>query len=359
MLDRREQAKWLAALGMTLLALYLCWEMVAPFAGVIVLASVLALVFLPVHRRIEARLGRPSASALLSTVLVVLVVVVPVTVVAAVVARQVPALVDGVGDGIERGIALLEKWEPTRAMAEKVRQDGDLGSLLSADRLREGAGRAAQAVVKGTLSVVGGAAGILMNLCFTLFTLFYLFRDGRSIAERMPDFLPLPRDRSVLLLSRTAEVLRASVHGVLVIAAIQGALGGLAFRFLGIPSPFAWGVVMTVFSTIPMLGPFVVWVPAAAWLGLHGEWGSAAVLALWGGLVIGSVDNFLRPKLVGDRVRMHELQVFFSVMGGLHVFGLLGILVGPAVLAVTLGLLEALRLGGEGEGPPAAAGAAA
>jgi predicted PurR-regulated permease PerM len=234
---------------------------------------------------------------------------------------------------------------------ERLRENANLEHLLASEKLKEGAGKAVQVVLQGTVSVVGGAAGILMNLCFTLFTLYYLFRDGRRIVEKLPGFLPLDPARGRVMVARTGEVLRASLYGVMVIAAVQGAMGGLAFWALGVPSPFVWGVVMTLFATIPMLGTFVVWAPAAAWLLLGGEHWRAGVLAVWGAVVIGSVDNFLRPKLVGSKVEMHELLVFFSVLGGLSVFGILGILVGPAVVAVTFGLLEALR---QSDAPPPA-----
>jgi predicted PurR-regulated permease PerM len=112
---------------------------------------------------------------------------------------------------------------------------------------------------------------------------------------------------------------------------------------LGLPSPLLWGVVMIFLSMIPMLGAFIVWVPAAIYLGLSGHWAKALMLTVWGALVIGSVDNFLRPKLVGERTRLHELLIFFSVLGGLQVFGVLGIVLGPVIVAITIALLDVLR----------------
>jgi predicted PurR-regulated permease PerM len=138
-------------------------------------------------------------------------------------------------------------------------------------------------------------------------------------------------------------VIAASVYGVLVIAVIQGILGGLAFWALGLPSPLLWGVVMIFLSMIPMAGSFVVWVPAAGYLGLSGHWGKALILAVWGTFVIGTVDNFLRPKLVGERTKLHELFIFFSVLGGLQVFGVIGLVLGPVIVAVTIALLDVLR----------------
>ena len=131
----------------------------------------------------------------------------------------------------------------------------------------------------------------------------------------------------------------ASVYGVLVIAIIQGVLGGVAFP----PGPAvagAVGVRLTIFSTIPLAGSFLVWVPASLWLLADGSWGKALRLAVWCGLVGGGIDNLLRPRLVGQRAGLHELFIFFSVLGGLRVFGILGMVLGPVVLALTLALLE-------------------
>ena len=156
-------------------------------------------------------------------------------------------------------------------------------------------------------------------------------------------------------MQRTGEIVSASVYGVVVIAVVQGTLGGLMFWVLGLPSPLVWGVVMIVLSTIPMLGTFLVWVPAAIFLAVTGHLVKALVLTFWGAVVIGMADNLLRPRLVGDRAQMHELLIFFSVLGGLQVFGVLGILLGPVVVAIGLSLLEAFRAADTGIVPATAA----
>jgi predicted PurR-regulated permease PerM len=173
--------------------------------------------------------------------------------------------------------------------------------------------------------------------------MYYLFRDGHKIVNALPNMLPLERAQSEKIFARTREVISASLYGVLVIASIQGGLGGLMFWILGLPSPLVWAVVMALLAMIPMAGAFLVWVPAAIFLGLSGSWPKAIILTVWGTLVIGTVDNFLRPKLVGEKTKLHELFIFFSVLGGLKVFGILGIVLGPVVLAITLALLDVFR----------------
>jgi predicted PurR-regulated permease PerM len=127
------------------------------------------------------------------------------------------------------------------------------------------------------------------------------------------------------------------------VSAIQGLLGGLMFWFLGIPGALLWGVAMGLLSVVPILGAFVVWVPAAAFLAVQGEWMKAGILALWGVLVVGLIDNLLYPMLVGEQTRMHTVPMFLALLGGLAVFGAAGLVIGPIVLAFTWSLLQLLR----------------
>jgi len=194
-----------------------------------------------------------------------------------------------------------------------------------------------------TLGVIGGVIGAIVQMFFVVFTMYYLFRDGDKILAVLRDALPLERDQATAIMARTRDVIGASVYGVLAIAIVQGFLGGLAFWTLGVPSAIVWGVAMTFLSMIPMLGAFLVWVPAAIYLALTGQPVKAVLLVLWGTLVIGMIDNFLRPKLVGERTKLHELLIFFAVLGGLQVFGVLGIVLGPVVLAITLALVDVFK----------------
>jgi predicted PurR-regulated permease PerM len=224
-----------------------------------------------------------------------------------------------------------------------------LGQYVDVEQLRSGEFFAQRvqnfgSMIAGrTLGFVGGAVGVVVEVFFVIFTMYYMFRDGERMRTAVRNMLPLEEGKSREILERTREVISASVYGVLVIAAIQGTLGGLAFWALGLPSPLLWGVVMVFFSMIPMAGAFVVWGPAAIYLALTGSIGRAIALTVVGVLIIGSIDNFLRPKLVGEKTRLHELLIFFSVLGGLQVFGVLGLVLGPVVVAITMALLDILR----------------
>jgi predicted PurR-regulated permease PerM len=197
-------------------------------------------------------------------------------------------------------------------------------------------------IAGGTFLVVGGVLVTLLKVIFVILTMFYLFRDGQRIKTILFESLPLERAQTQRIFDRTREVIGASVYGLLVIASIQAVLGEIGFIVVGLPSPLLWGVVMFFLSMIP-IGSFLVWVPACLFLVLTGHWVWAIVLAAWCAGVVGMVDNVLRPRLVGKRTRLHELLVFFSVIGGLQVFGALGLVVGPVVVAITLALIDIFR----------------
>lgn len=340
MQERKNQARWIALLAATAIAIYLCWLMLQPLIAVLAWAAVLVIMFYPIHQRLVARTKRPATSAALSSLLVIVTIVVPLTLILFAVFNEL----SGVAQNLQAKISgLLDPNSATGRAVEWIGRYVNLEQLRSPEFIKSHLEGAAGAIAQRTLAVVGGVVGAIVKIFFIVFTMYYLFRDGDKIVRGLPDIIPLNRAQSEEILARTQNVISACVYGVLVIAVIQGALGGLAFWVLGLPSAIVWAVAMTLLSMIPMAGSFVVWVPAAIYLAATGHWGKAIFLTIWGALVIGTVDNFLRPKLVGERAKLHELFIFFSVLGGLQVFGVLGIVLGPVVLAVTLALLDVFR----------------
>lgn len=336
-----HQSRWVVLLAVAVFALYLCWLMLQPFIEVLLWAVVLVIVFYPVHRRIEAKTGRPGWSALASCLLVILVILAPLTLLTFAVVREITSLAQGMQGNLA---SLLDPNSPTAGpLLRWVGQYVDLDLIGSQQFLAERLKGISTTIANRTLGFVGGALGLIIQIFFVIFTMFYLFRDGDLLLDAFRDVMPLEEDKSVQIFKRTREVIGASVYGVLVIAAIQGAIGGLAFWVLGLPSPLLWGVVMILLSMIPLAGAFIVWVPAAIILAVSGEWGKALILALVGAFVIGTIDNLLRPKLVGEKTKLHELLIFFSVLGGLQVFGILGLVLGPVIVAITIALLDILR----------------
>lgn len=336
MKEHVNQARWIAVLAATAIALYLCWLMLRPFIGVLEWAAVLVIVFYPVHKRLAQRIRRRGLSALISSLLVVLIVVLPLTFLTmalanelAVAARSLPSHVNQLTEAPVTG--RVSRWIQDHAPVE---------TQPSQEFVAEQLQNAGVALLGQSVGLMGNILSGIVKTFFVIFTMYYLFRDGDKIVAALPAALPLKKSQSEAIIARARQVVSAGVYGVVSIAMIQGLLGGVAFWMLGIPSPVLWAVVMTFVCMIPVAGSFLIWLPASIYLMMTGHWTRAIFLILWGTLIISTIDNFLRPRLMKNQTKLHELFVFFSVLGGISVFGLLGIVLGPVVLAITLGLLN-------------------
>lgn len=342
--DRREKVRWAVLLIGVLLAFYLCWLMLQPFVQVLLWALVLTTSFEPLHARVLARVKHPDLSAFLSCFIVVLVIGVPTTLVGFAVIRELAPAVDALQKMI---VSLLDPKSPVigNVLGWLAERGVDIEAVKrqALDQAQAGLGELTTNSIGYVRGIVSGIFGIILEIFFIFFTMYYLFRDGAKFRATLTSALPLRGRTTNRIFLRIREVIGASVYGVFIISLIQGTLGGLAFWVLGLPSAVVWGVAMTFFSLIPLAGAFVVWIPAAIYLAAIGSWGAAIGLTLWGSIVIGLIDNFLRPKLVGERAKLHELFIFFAVLGGLQVFGIVGLFLGPVVLAIALALFDAFR----------------
>lgn len=338
MKEQINQARWVAILALTAIALYLCWLMLRPFIDVLGWAAVLVIVFYPIHKRLAARIRRPGLSALASSSLVLIVFVVPLTFVIAALANELTGAAQNLPAQVA---AFLENQAP---LTRKI--SGWLHNRLLVDTARsqtfivEQLNNAGAALLGQSMGLIGGIIGGIFKTFFVIFTMYYLFRDGDKFVRALPEVLPFEQSQSEVLINRVNEVVGAGVYGVVSIAMIQGLLSGLAFWVLGVPSPILWAVVTAFICMIPIAGSFFVWLPASIYLIMSAQWARGVGLILWGALVVSTIDNFLRPRLIKNQTKLHELFIFFSVLGGIRVFGLLGIVLGPVIFAVTLGLLE-------------------
>ena len=336
-----NEARWIAVLTATAISLYLCWLMLKPFITVLEWAAVLVIVFYPVHKRLAVKIKRRGLSALVSSVLVVVMILAPLTFLTVALANELastvanlPVEVGHTFDPTTPVLGKLSEWIHDHLAVDIASSQAFIVEQLKA---------AGTALLGKSVDLMGNIISSIVKIFFVIFTMYYLFRDGDRIVRALPEALPLNKEQSEAIIARTNQVVSASVYGVVTIAALQGVLGGLAFWILGVPNPILWATVLAFICMIPIAGSFFVWLPASIYLLMTGHWGKAIVLALWGLLVISTIDNFLRPKLMRNQTKLHELFVFFSVLGGISVFGLLGIVLGPVILAITLGLLQTFK----------------
>ena len=207
------------------------------------------------------------------------------------------------------------------------------------------------ALIRVIQSVASNVAAFLFKTIIALFVLFYLLRDGSRLLYKTRDFLPLQHTVFDRLIQEVGQSVLANVYGVGAVALAQGTMTGLLFYFTGVHSPVLWGVVAGFCSMIPIVGPPVVWAPVALGFAFSGNAGKAAIIAAVGAGVIGTADNVIRPWIVSDRVQLHPLLVFISLLGGAQAFGFLGLFIGPAALSVTIVIFEFLKEGVPGRDP--------
>ena len=336
--------KWTFFLGATALVVYLCLRILSPFLDVIAWSAVLAVTFHPLHEYLVRKTGRKTLSAGLSSALVVVAFVLPLLFIAGLAVNQILA----VGDALQRTFTDdggVNTTTPLGQAYDWLTRRVGLDSAAITLWVRQHVSELARPAAEYTVAIATSVTGAILSFVFIIFAMFLLFRDGERIVARFPDLLPFERSRSEALLVRIRDVIYGGVYGVVVIALIQGALCGGMFWVLGIPSAALWGAVTVLTSVMPVVGAAAVWVPGTLYLVVAGHWALAIVLAVWGTAVISGVDNFLRPRLVGDRVGLSELVTFFSLLGGLRVFGILGIVLGPVLFAIVAAVVGALREG--------------
>ena len=302
-------------------------------------ATVLGLVFYPLYKRIHARIGeRENVASGLTLLVVLFVAIIPIAWVISAVASEAADLYARIRSGeIDIGAAL--DWVAARVPAV-VSWLESIG--MDTEKLRSSAsslGLRASQFVTGLLVNFGqNTARFGIMFVLMLYILFFVFRDGERILAGAMKTLPLDDDRERELLTRFADVSRATVKGTAVIGLVQGGIGGIAFAALGIPSATLWGVIMAFLSIVPAVGPMLVWMPAVIYFFAVGQYVSGAILLFVGGVIISMADNVLRPILVGRDTRMPDYLVLVSTLGGLVLFGLAGVVVGPVVAALFITL---------------------
>jgi predicted PurR-regulated permease PerM len=322
--------------GALLLLGYLVFRIVAPFLVPLVWSAVLAIFFYPAYTWLAKRI-RPAFAALLSTLGVTILLIVPVLLVllyATKEALDASARIQGMING---GASAL----PTHFLDWLQSQLPD--SLKDTDLmgpLRQGAERVATYLASSLAPMLKNLFAFFVHLFILLFALYFMFRDSDSILRGVRHMMPFDRDIQENMLGESRDLIFASVAVALLIAAIQGSLGGIAFALTGMPAPVFMGVLIAFFSIVPVVGSALIWFPAAAWLAINGHWGKAAVVLVICAGVAGLADNVARPLLLRNRTKLNDLLLFISILGGLDVFGLLGLVAGPTIVAAALGVFR-------------------
>lgn len=311
-----------------------------PFAGAILWGGLLSIIFSPVYQLMLARIPRWRNTASSATVLLIaILVVLPITLVAAALVQEVSGLVVRIQSGeldLQRSLSEFRSSLPEWATNLLTRFELT-GLPAVRERLSTALTQGWQLIARQALSFGQVTVDFLLGIFVMLYLLFYLLRDGNTLLAYVQRAIPLPPKQQQVLASSFTTTVRGVLKGDLVVAVVQGILGGLIFWVLGMGTPVLWGALMAVLSLLPVVGTGLVWVPAAIYLLFTGSVWKGVVLLIFGTLVISTIDNVLRPLLVGTDVKMPSYVVLLSSLGGIAVFGVNGFVIGPllAVLFLT------------------------
>jgi predicted PurR-regulated permease PerM len=318
------------ALGVSFIFIWMIWD----FLMALFVAAILSGMFHPLYRRISRRLGRRESLASLATLCIVLGgVIVPTLGFLAIVTQQAMRLSTVARPWVEQNFTRITEFD---YLLEKVPALAALKPYRDqiSEKLGEFAGNIGSLAVSVATEAARQTANFLLMLFVVLYAMYFFLKDGRKVLDKMLYYLPLGPEDEARVVRQFVSVSRATIKGTLVIGLVQGVLGGLAFWVLGLDGAAFWGTVMAVLSTIPGLGHGLVWVPASIYLAATSQWAAAIGLFAWGAAVIGSIDNFLRPWLVGKDTELPDLMILVSTLGGLILFGAVGFVVGPIVAAL-------------------------
>lgn len=340
--SKRFQHGFLLALGIATLTI--CFAILRPFLMPLIAAAALAILFYPLHLRIQHLLRRPSLAAGISVVLVIALILIPAFLLGTAVAREIRQLYDVAASKTAADGGWAE-W--TANLLHRVIAWAGIDSPETEEQIRnallERVESLGSVLLAFTRNLLANLVSFIINAVVTLFSLFFLFRDGSRLKHALARLTPLPPGAFHRLFADIGRSVLANVYGIGAVALAQGVLTALIFTLLGLKSPVLWGTVAAIFSMVPVLGPPIVWVPASIFLAGSGSWGKAVILAAFGAGVIGLADNFIRPYVISGRVNLHPLLVFFALLGGAQAFGFLGLFIGPATLSVAVAIVELLR----------------
>jgi predicted PurR-regulated permease PerM len=340
----RKQAGLACLLGLAAIALYLCYLIAKPFLAPVMIAVMIAVVFHPVHLKIRGLVRNPNGAAGISTTLVLLVVTIPLVALGISISSELGDMVHSLREHKESQVSLSPYLSHlAENLLRRLQSYVNPSQFDPQAALLRGVEQLSRYFLAAGAALVSNLASFTLGLVVVFFSLFFFFREGASILGEFAAILPLNPNQTRKLFAGIGETMTANLYGGLAVAMAQGTLTGLAFAVLGLSAPILWALVTALASLIPVVGSALVWGPAVVFLFLSGHWIKGIILLAWGAGVVGQIDAVVRPYVVGAHVKVHTLLVFFSLLGGVEAFGVVGIFMGPIVLSVTMAVLDMLR----------------
>ncbi len=308
-----------------------------PFFYPIFWAAVIAIMFYPHYQWLNEYLKMPNLNASIMVGTVVLTIFVPLVLIFSLLINQINTIYNNIDPKIfVKPITLANNWLEHTPLSSIIPTSSQEWSIQIAELSNKIGGSALQYLKSFTQN----SFSFILNLFLMFYTLFFFFRDGERILKRLMHLSPLGEKYEIMLYNHFTSTVRATLKSTLITGMVQGAIGGLLFLFTGIPGALVWAVVMIMFSIIPAFGSFIIWLPAGlVMLALGNVWQAITIFAV-GTFVISTIDNLLRPPLIGKDIQMHQLLVLFSTLGGIFIFGISGFVIGPIIASLYLAIMN-------------------
>jgi predicted PurR-regulated permease PerM len=343
------EKEWLFNLlfiALVIMAFYLFFRILSPFFSILAWAAILTIIFYPLFKVVNRLFrNRRAWAALTMTIAVIVAIVIPAGFLLNLIARELLDIYKYSEQAIAEGKHItffesLKRISLFQQIGEVLDRYFDLSRINLQTLLLDNLQKLNMYVAGQAPKFIKGLSTIIFKFFLMSVTLFFFFMDGEEVLTKIKALVPLTAKERDNILKKMVEMIHATIYGGIVVALVQGGMGTLGFVIVGLPAALFWGTVMALLSFMHIVGPFMVWVPATIFLIFQGAYIKAVILGIWGATLVSLSDNFLRPLIISGRTQIHPLLIFFSILGGLHVFGLVGFIAGPLVITICLAIID-------------------
>lgn len=334
--------------GVVAVSFYLFYRLLEPFFTPIFWAAILVIVFYPLYTKLEKYIKSANIRSVLMTALIVILIIGPVTYLSVALVQEAMDMLEQFKSWADQGKldSILDFTNSSYyiMLQSKLAPYIDLSKFDPKTVIENLLKSVSKVALSQATQVITNAGRVLLQFLLMIFFMFFLFRDGEALFQQIREVIPMSPEKTHITIRHLKNVIESTMYGGVVVAMIQGALGGIMFAALGLPSPVFWGAVMAFLAFIPILGTYLVYIPAGLIMFFTGNYIKGILLITIGTVVVSQIDNVLRPMLVSGRTGMHTMLLFLSIMGGIGMFGLLGIVLGPFIAAVFVSMFNIFRL---------------
>jgi len=333
-------------LALVIMAFYLFFRILSPFFSILAWAAILTIIFYPLFKIVNRLFrNRRGWAALTMTIVVIIAIIIPAGFLLNLIARELFSIYQYAEQFVREGRHItffqgLKQIGLVQRLTELLDRYFDLSQIDLEQFLLDNLQKLNMYVASQAPKFIKGLSAIILKFFLMSVTLFFFFKDGEEVLTKIKALIPLTAKERDNILKKIVEMVHATIYGGIVVALVQGGMGTLGFVIVGLPAAVFWGAVMALLSFMHIVGPFMVWVPAVVYLLFQGAYAKAVILGIWGAILVSLSDNFLRPLIISGRTQIHPLLIFFSILGGLYVFGLVGFIAGPLVVTICLAIID-------------------